>query len=56
MKCSSHRNKAFVSLLEDTLGINAEAQNGSKILHIIAGKVNKLIVCPQMIAMLRYTK
>ena len=35
---------------------NAEAQNGSKVLHIIVEKVNKLIVCPQMIVMLRYTK
>ena len=32
-----------------TLGTNAEAQNGSKVLHIVAEKVNKLIVSPQML-------
>ena len=29
-----------------TLGTNAEAQNGSKVVHIYVEKVNKLIVCP----------
>ena len=45
----SHRDKAFVSLLEDThLGTQAAAQNGSLVLHITVAKINKLLVCRQM--------
>ena len=53
--CNSHRNKAFVSSLEDThLGPMQKLKNGSRVLHIIVEKVNRLIVWLQMIVMLRY--
>ena len=49
-KCNSHRNKAFLSSLEDTpLGPKAADQNGSLVLHVIVEKVNMLLVCPLMI-------
>ena len=52
----SHGEKACTIFRRHKLGTNVAAQNETSVLHIIVEKVNKLLICPQMIVMPRYIK